>query len=98
MSDSTETSPLVINKDDKGMVSSVFKTCKKHKYAIAAMLVLVVILIYMSHRSGFTGGLSPSADGVVAGGGPKQLRTDATIDKGWNLSELEKTVASINSS
>lgn len=65
---------------------------KKYGSAIVIVVLVVIIASVVYCKEGFT-----SPDGVVASKESRLgVRSDAHVDRTWNLIELEKSVALIN--
>ena len=90
MGESNEESQLVT----KGgfMSGGVASMCKQYAPALTVILLVIIISSVCYCKDGFA-----SPDGVVARKGNNQTRSDSHVDKKWNLKELEKSVALLNS-
>lgn len=84
----SDTPDLVVDTENKYV-----KLVKKHKGPIAIGALVVIAIVIISVFSKSEGYASP--DGVVAKR-PGQKRSDVSVDKDWNLAELEKSVALLN--
>lgn len=83
-----KTDELVVDKE----VSWWSIDTKKYGSAIIIIVLIIIIVSVCYCKDGFV-----SPDGVIAGKESRMgVRSDAHIDRTWNIAELEKSVALIN--
>jgi hypothetical protein len=67
---------------------------KKYGSSIIIVVLILIVASVVYCKQGSDGFASP--DGVVARREQKQVRSDTEVDSAWNLKELERSVALLN--
>lgn len=85
------TSSIVVDKQNPTSGGFEWKSKYNSILIIIVLLVIVVAVYYCKDSESFT-----SPDGVVSRRSQRQVRSDAEVDKAWNIKELERSVALLN--